>query len=93
MAMTKEQLDKIKAGAEASKAAGAILQKADAKKENWVSKLKKKVKAVIAKSDPDGARSAPRAKTTTRDEGVKRGVGSALTKDELDKMRSPGAKK
>lgn len=89
MAKTKEELEKIKAGADAAASAGKIL---DAKKkkrdDNWVSRLKSAVKRRLSQNKAPSA-----AGKTARDVGIERGVGSALTKEELDKMRTKGVKK
>jgi len=87
MAMTKEQLEKIKAGSDAAASAGKILDAKKKRDESWVSRLKSAVKRRLSENK------APKAVgKTARDAGVERGVGSSLTKEELDKMRTKGVK-
>lgn len=88
MAKTKEELEKIKAGADAAASAGKILDAKKKRDDNWVSRLKSAVKRRLSQNKAPSA-----AGKTARDVGIERGVGSALTKEELDKMRTKGVKK
>lgn len=88
MAKTKEELEKIKAGADAAASAGKILDAKKKRDDNWVSRLKSAVKRRLSQNKAPSA-----AGKTDRDVGIERGVGSALTKEELDKMRTKGVKK
>lgn len=88
MAKTKEELEKIKAGADAAASAGKILDAKKKRDDNWVSRLKSAVKRRLSQNKAPSA-----AGKTARDVGIESGVGSALTKEELDKMRTKGVKK